>query len=260
MPVMSSPAPVAPAPTPVVASPPPVVIAPAPGVTASAPVAATPTPVVTAPAPVAPAPAPVVTAPAPVVTAPPRVVIAPEAIVIPPKPAVSPPVSNQDSGAAHGGDPSAVSAASPPPERAPTRDEIARAVAKPAAANPATPKRDSSSRLTPASPTIDVELGTNSASNFYRGLGGNDVVDHGGIFVATYKIPKLGAPVNLRVLLPGNYQFIANAEVRWMRGSGVSVDSAEPGFGARFTQISQEGRQLINRYTRNREPIFYDDL
>jgi hypothetical protein len=136
-------------------------------------------------------------------------------------------------------------------------------VAKPSpghrASDPAL-KREPAPRPVAGAPSIDVELGTNSASNFYRGLGGNDVVDHGGIFVATYKIPKLGAPVNLRVLLPGNYQFIANAEVRWMRGSGVSVDSAEPGFGARFTQISQEGRQLINRYTRNREPIFYDDL
>ncbi|NUQ78397.1 MAG: hypothetical protein HUU21_33120, partial [Polyangiaceae bacterium] len=109
-------------------------------------------------------------------------------------------------------------------------------------------------------PSIDVELGTHSASNFYRGLGGDDVVEHGGIFVATYKIPKLGASVNLRVLLPGNFQFIAHAEVRWMRGSGVSVDSAEPGFGARFTKISTEGRMLVNRYTRNREPLFYDDL
>jgi hypothetical protein len=104
---------------------------------------------------------------------------------------------------------------------------------------------------------IDVELGTHSASNFYKGLGGNDVIEAGGIFVATYKPQAIGVSVDLRVLMPGNYEFVATAAVQWIReGDG----STEPGFGARFTQISPEGRQLVYRYTRNREPIFYDDL
>jgi hypothetical protein len=108
-------------------------------------------------------------------------------------------------------------------------------------------------------PHVDVELGTHSGSNFYKGLGGNDVIEHGGIFVATYKIPKIGSAVNLRVLLPGDYEFQANAVVQWTRESGTGSE-AEPGFGARFTQITAEGRQLVYRYTRNREPLFYDDL
>lgn len=106
---------------------------------------------------------------------------------------------------------------------------------------------------------MDVELGANSTSNFYKGLGGNDVIEHGGIFVATYKIPKIGAPVVLRVLLPGDYEFQANAVVQWTRESSTN-DAAEPGFGARFTQIAPDARQLVYRYTRNREPLFYDDL
>jgi len=104
---------------------------------------------------------------------------------------------------------------------------------------------------------IDVELGIHSSSNFYKGLGGNDVIEHGGIFVATYKVPKIGSPVSLRVLLPGDYEFVAAAVVQWTREGGSST---EPGFGARFTQIAPEGRQLVYRYTRNREPMFYDDL
>jgi uncharacterized protein (TIGR02266 family) len=106
-------------------------------------------------------------------------------------------------------------------------------------------------------PAVDVELGIHSPSNFYKGLGGNDVIEHGGIFVATYKVLKIGTPVTLRVLLPGDYEFTASGVVQWTRESGVGV---EPGFGARFTQISPEGRQLVYRYTRNREPMFYDDL
>jgi hypothetical protein len=105
-------------------------------------------------------------------------------------------------------------------------------------------------------PSVDVELGTHSTSNFYKGLGGNDVIEHGGIFVATYKLLKIGSPVSLRVLLPGNYEFTASGVVQWTR----EASSTEPGFGARFTQITPEGRQLVYRYTRNREPMFYDDL
>ena len=121
------------------------------------------------------------------------------------------------------------------------------------------PPRDALTTV-PATPTagrIDVELGIHSTSNFYKGLGGNDVIEAGGIFVATYKVPKIGATVNLRVLLPGDYEFNAVAVVQWTRAAG---DVSDPGFGARFTQITPEGRQLVYRYARNREPMFYDDL
>ena len=121
------------------------------------------------------------------------------------------------------------------------------------------PPRDASTTVpaTPSAGRIDVELGIHSTSNFYKGLGGNDVIEAGGIFVATYKVPKLGATVNLRVLLPGDYEFNAIAIVQWTRAAG---DVSDPGFGARFTQITPEGRQLVYRYARNREPMFYDDL
>ena len=107
---------------------------------------------------------------------------------------------------------------------------------------------------------VVVELGTHSVSNFYKGLGGNDVIEHGGLFVATYRIPKLGANVKLRVLLPGDLEFLATGVVQWIRDPHSGGESSEPGFGARFTQITPEGRQLVYRYTRNREPMFYDDL
>ncbi len=133
----------------------------------------------------------------------------------------------------------------------------------PQAAAPAQPAPDPAHAVattvpaTPSAGRIDVELGIHSASNFYKGLGGNDVLDAGGIFVATYKPLKIGATVNLRVLLPGDYEFNAIGVVQWTRAAG---DASEPGFGARFTQIAPEGRQLVYRYARNREPMFYDDL
>jgi hypothetical protein len=105
---------------------------------------------------------------------------------------------------------------------------------------------------------VVVGLGAHSVSNFYKGLGGNDVVEYGGIFVSTYQIPKIGTPVSLYVKLPGDLEFQATGVVQWIREA--SGDGVDPGFGARFTQITPEGRQLVYRYTRNREPILYDDL
>jgi uncharacterized protein (TIGR02266 family) len=107
---------------------------------------------------------------------------------------------------------------------------------------------------------VNAELGTQSATNFYKGLSGNDIIDHGGLFVSTYMVPKLGTSVRLKVSLPGGYEFEANAVVAWSREASDGGQDAPPGFGARFTQITPEARQLIYRYVRNREPLFHDDL
>jgi hypothetical protein len=114
----------------------------------------------------------------------------------------------------------------------------------------------------PGGDVREVELGAMSESNFYKGLSGPDVIEHGGIFVATYKIPPVGSQVTLRVHLPSKGQpleFTARAIVRWTRESRDG--SGAPGFGARFVPngLSSEGRNLVYRYARNREPMFYDD-
>jgi hypothetical protein len=111
-------------------------------------------------------------------------------------------------------------------------------------------------------PRVEAELGAHSPSNFYKGLSGNDVVDHGGLFIATYNIPRIGQALTVHVSMPGGYEFDALAVVKWTR---ETVDSSQgqaapPGFGAQFTQITPEARQLVYRYVRNREPLFHDDL
>lgn len=145
-------------------------------------------------------------------------------------------------------------AAGPPPGMPPA---VAHGAAPPDV-KPATP-----SMPVPAPPPVGnmqmvtAELGAHSPTNFYKGLAGNDIVDHGGLFVSTYVSPKIGAPIRLKVSLPGGYEFEANAVVKWTREQG---GDAPPGFGAQFTGITPEARQLVYRYVRNREPIFYDDL
>lgn len=156
----------------------------------------------------------------------------------------------------------------PQPSAQPAPQPAAQPAAQPRPAEPAyhppmqqaAPAQAAPAPAAPAGATrFDAPLGTNSNSNFYKGLSGNDVVEHGGLFVATYaKVPPMGSPVSLHVVLPGGYEFEAMAVVAWTRDNGTS--DAPPGFGARFTQITTEARQLIYRYVRNREPLFHDDF
>jgi hypothetical protein len=124
------------------------------------------------------------------------------------------------------------------------------------------PAKEPAYRAPPDALRVEAELGAHSPTNFYKGLSGNDVIDSGGIFVATYKIPPIGQNLLIRVSLPGGYEFEALGVVEWTRDMPHSTAGSEvpPGFGAKFTQITAEGRQLVYRYVRNREPLFHDDL
>ena len=140
---------------------------------------------------------------------------------------------------------------------APTAMQAPQAPSMPSGRPPASPTGGDS--IPPPAGTIEAELGAHSPSNFYKTLSGNDIVDHGGIFVATYAVPKLGSRVTLRVHLPGGYHFDCAALVKWTRDARDNPD-APPGFGAQFHGMTPEQRQLVQRYVRNREPLFYDDL
>jgi Tfp pilus assembly protein PilZ len=107
-----------------------------------------------------------------------------------------------------------------------------------------------------------AELGVHSPTNFYKGLSGGDVIASGGLFVATYQVPEIGEPVLLTISMPGGYEFEARAVVAWTRNVHQSTSAAMPipGFGARFSEITDEGRALVQRYVRNREPLFHDDV
>lgn len=132
-----------------------------------------------------------------------------------------------------------------------------------AQAPPAQERRKPATTIPDDADRVEVALGTNSVSNLYRGLDGDDVIEHGGIFVATYNVLPIGQQLALRVLFPGGYELEASGIVHWIRQArGVVSQTSEtmhPGYGVRFLQLSDEGRALVARYARNREPIFYDD-
>jgi Tfp pilus assembly protein PilZ len=109
---------------------------------------------------------------------------------------------------------------------------------------------------------VEAALGAHSASNFYKGLAGGDIIASGGLFVATYQLPDVGQRLLLKVSMPGGYEFEATGVVAWTRNveTASSAPEAIPGFGAQLDAVSDEGRGLIQRYVRNREPMFHDDL
>lgn len=111
-------------------------------------------------------------------------------------------------------------------------------------------------------PLMEVVLGPHTSSNFFKGLSSGHVIDAGGLFVATYSIPKLGTKLQFHVVLPGNCSFSAVAEVVWTRDTSPAARGlgSSPGFGARLVDVSADARELVRRYVTNREPLFYDDL
>jgi hypothetical protein len=103
-------------------------------------------------------------------------------------------------------------------------------------------------------PRFDVALGASSPSNFYRGMDGDDVVMHGGVFVATYaKLPPLGAAVVLTIELPGGNRFEVAGTVAWTQDE-LGEDSPA-GFGARLASAPEDARAMIAQFVRHREPL-----
>lgn len=111
-------------------------------------------------------------------------------------------------------------------------------------------------------PLFEVALGAHSATNFYVTLESESVVQSGGVFVETYRLPEVGSKVDLAFELPGGFAFEAIGEVLWQRHPRTSTACAPvpPGFGARLFHISEEGGRLIERYVRNREPLLHGEF
>jgi uncharacterized protein (TIGR02266 family) len=108
---------------------------------------------------------------------------------------------------------------------------------------------------------VHVSLGAHSASNFFAGLAGLNVVDKGGLFISTYEVAPVGQRLEVNVALPGGHEFDAEVVVLWQRDPARNTASGlPPGYGVQFTKISDSGRKLVERYVAHREPFFYDEL
>ncbi len=103
-------------------------------------------------------------------------------------------------------------------------------------------------------PRFDVVLDAASSSTFYRGLDGDDVVRHGGVFVATYaKLPPLGSAITLGFEFPGGVRAECQGRVAWTQEH--LGDHTPAGFGAKLVGPSSDLCQMIAQFIRYREPL-----
>ena len=103
---------------------------------------------------------------------------------------------------------------------------------------------------------VEANLGATTQSNFYVGFSGE--IAHGGVFLATYEAFPKDTSVNMLVTLPGGFEFECDGYVRFVRDPMDFMSESEPGMGIQFEGLSDEARDLVLRFIRQRPPIFYD--
>lgn len=115
------------------------------------------------------------------------------------------------------------------------------------------PFRDEASdRRGPTAP-IEVEIGANSASQFYADLSGAIV----GVFASTFLVLERDVHVELVISFPDRPGIRASGVVQFVR---TADDEQLPGLGVAFTQLGADDRALIERFSaRVRAPMFYDE-
>jgi len=152
------------------------------------------------------------------------------------------------------GPPPAQPAAAPPPFSANLLPRRRRLPSRPAqAAAPPAP---------PGSLRIEAELGAHSGTNFYKGLSGKRRHRFGRHLRRNISNSRNRSPrSSLRVSMARRLR------IRGHRHRALDARGSELRFGrlarlrrAVLPQITPEGRQLVYRYVRNREPLFHDDL
>lgn len=120
------------------------------------------------------------------------------------------------------------------------------------------PQHDEGADNRRLSPRIDAEfeVTAHSENNFYQGLSEN--LSDGGLFFETYASHKIGDLLDVRFTLPGSDEPIeAGVEVRWLRPHNPLSDTPA-GVGVRFVRIDPAARAQIERFTRKRNPLFYE--
>jgi uncharacterized protein (TIGR02266 family) len=101
---------------------------------------------------------------------------------------------------------------------------------------------------------VEAEISVASDSQFFTGLAGN--ISTGGVFMATYRLLPIGAPVTLRMALPEG-EVLATGTVRWVREASTG---ATPGLGVAFDgPLGGDTLQRILRFCAIREPLLHDD-
>ena len=100
---------------------------------------------------------------------------------------------------------------------------------------------------------LELEVTERSQSQFFAGLSGDP--QRGGVFVATYRVLRVGTRVRLRVTV-GKACVCTNGVVEWHRDA---VDGARPGFGVRFEALPEGDLHIIRTFCAERPAMYVDE-
>jgi uncharacterized protein (TIGR02266 family) len=104
---------------------------------------------------------------------------------------------------------------------------------------------------------LAIEVSLESEHNFYSGITGN--VSAGGVFVATYVPPPMGAEVELVLKLENHEPVKLRGIVCWVRGPERTTDYAPAGCGIRWIDLPPGAEKIIAGFVDKRDTIFHDD-
>jgi Tfp pilus assembly protein PilZ len=82
-------------------------------------------------------------------------------------------------------------------------------------------------------------------------------IAEGGVFVATYDAPPVGARVDLKLTLPDGSELDVVGVVRWIRDAGLASDGLPAGCGIECKGLPLDAQRAIADFARIREPLLW---
>jgi type IV pilus assembly protein PilZ len=105
---------------------------------------------------------------------------------------------------------------------------------------------------------LEVSVDLRSEQDRYAAKTKN--IGSGGVFVATPRVLGVGDRVTLSFSLPGIAEpLTVDASVRWIRPPTREVGDGEGGMGLQFINMSLDTSVIIQRYLRDKDPLYRPD-
>lgn len=95
------------------------------------------------------------------------------------------------------------------------------------------------------------------ASEDYLYAGLSYDMSSGGVFVATFDPPPIGARVNLSLTLCDGSEFAVRGIVRWVRSAATSTDGLPPGCGVEPKGLPVQALRALEQLAQIREPVLW---
>jgi uncharacterized protein (TIGR02266 family) len=103
---------------------------------------------------------------------------------------------------------------------------------------------------------VTVEVTHVSDHNFFTGF--MEDISEGGLFIASYHLFEIGDCFELEFTLPGQQEpCLVQCQVQWVRVYNPSSDLF-PGMGVQFFDLEPKSHELIQRFIKQRQPLFYE--